>query len=130
MRSCVWYVLAISSVWVLTPTAQAEEKTPDARAIATMRDKLSSCWSIPDLPNLGSLTVKVVIELKPDGSLAKAPRIQNPKPGKEFQDFAKSAIRAIRKCAPFHMFSADYLENLGEIVITFAPSLIPPTSQQ
>ncbi|WP_152979903.1 cell envelope integrity protein TolA [Mesorhizobium sp. 1M-11] len=120
----------------MTPTAHAEEKPPLAKgkisnaALDVMRDKLSSCWSIPDSPNLDSLTVKVVIELKPDGSLAKAPRIQSPKPGKEFQDFANSAIRAIRKCAPFNMFSADYLENLGEIVVTFALSAIPPTSQQ
>ena len=127
MRSYVWYVLAISSAWVLTPTAQAEEKTPDAKgtisnaAMATMRDKLSSCWSIPDSPNLDSLTVAVVVELKPDGSLAKAPRIQNPKPGKEFQDFAKSAIRAIQKCAPYTMLLPYDRDIWSEITITFAP---------
>lgn len=103
-------------------------------AMVAMREKISSCWSIPAgaVPEeVVSLQAKILIRLKPDGSLAEKPTVREPQKGKTSRLFAQSAIRAIEKCAPYAMLRPYPHEIWGEIVVTFAPGdLNPPRPQQ
>ncbi|MGO4557356.1 hypothetical protein [Rhizobiales bacterium 3FA27D7] len=103
-------------------------------AMVAMREKIDSCWSIPAGAVSGETILfqaKILVRLKPDGSLAEKPTVREPQKGKAFRLYAESAIRAIEKCAPYTMLRPCPPDVCSEIVVTFAPNyMTPPQPQQ
>ena len=64
------------------------------------------------------LLVKVKIRLKRDGTLSRPPQIVS----SISQAAADSAVRAIRRCAPYDMFPPKKYNTWREIVLNFDPS--------
>jgi colicin import membrane protein len=65
------------------------------------------------------LVVTLRISLARDGSLAQDPVVVNSSPHPLFQSAAQSAIRALRKCAPFNFLPVAKYENWKSIDINF-----------
>lgn len=61
-----------------------------------------------------------------DGSLAASPVVLNRSQNPLFAKAAASAVRAVRKCAPFSFLPAASYEQWKEIVVDFDPSVMFP----
>jgi|GEM_PF-4154531 hypothetical protein len=138
MHSRARCVLATLLMCAPTVSAEAGDKAAAGKismaAMVAMREKIDSCWSIPAGAVSGETILfqaKILVRLKPDGSLAEKPTVREPQKGKAFRLYAESAIRAIEKCAPYTMLRPYPHEIWSEIVVTFAPSdLNAPRPQQ
>jgi hypothetical protein len=138
MHSPARCVLATLLMCAPTVSAQAADKAAAGKismaAMVAMREKIDSCWSIPAGAVSGETILfqaKILVRLKPDGSLAEKPTVREPQKGKAFRLYAESAIRAIEKCAPYTMLRPCPPDVCSEIVVTFAPNyMTPPQPQQ
>ncbi len=84
-----------------------------------LRQKIGKCWSTPvGVKDAEKLIVKIKIRLKRDGTLARPPQILN----SNSVIAADSAVRAIRRCGPYDMFSPKKYYTWREIVLNFDPS--------
>lgn len=102
------------------PAAQLTMSEIDAFKVQMRR-----CWSIPaGAANAESLVVRIKVFLRPDGSLAQPPQLINNSRlltgDSYFRAAADSAMRAIRRCAPFRM-PADKYSSWSELDLNFDP---------
>ncbi|MCC7348055.1 MAG: hypothetical protein IT538_11710 [Variibacter sp.] len=90
--------------------------------IDALRARIQQCWNPPaGQADARELTVLVRIQFKPDGSLATEPRlISRVAPGYQ-QVAAESALRAIRRCAPYDFMPAAKYEAWKDIEVNFDP---------
>ncbi len=138
MHSRARCVLATLLMCAPTVSAEAGDKAAAGKismaAMVAMREKIDSCWSIPAGAVSGETILfqaKILVRLKPDGSLAEKPTVREPHKGQAFRLYAESAIRAIEKCAPYTMLRPCPPDVCSEIVVTFAPNyMTPPQPQQ
>ena len=87
--------------------------------------RLTMCWDVPvAVRNSPSLAVTVRINLKRDGSLAAAPVVVNSSQAPLFPVAARSAVRAVTKCAPFGFLPADQYELWRDIEVKFDPGTL------
>jgi hypothetical protein len=100
------------------PTALTEK---DVRGIA---DKLKDGWLVP--PGLGpnSGKVRVIIKLKPDGTLAAPPEIQSGSAEPINTDLRDSVLRAIYAAQPFKLNPANY-DKWKELDLGFNATDLP-----
>lgn len=80
-----------------------------------VREQLAQCWSPP--PGANPQVKPIVrMSLNPDGSLRAMPTLVNSSSDPAFRSVADSALRAVRRCAPFRIperfqpFYADWQE--------------------
>jgi len=84
-----------------------------------LRQKIGQCWSTPvGVKDAEKLFVKIKIRLKRDGTLARPPQVLD----SNSEIAADSALRAIRLCGPYDMFSPKKYNSWREIVLNFDPS--------
>ncbi|MEQ9143513.1 MAG: cell envelope integrity protein TolA [Parvibaculaceae bacterium] len=93
--------------------------------IDAFKVQMRRCWSVPaGAANAESLVVQIKVYLRPDGSLAQPPQLINSaryNSDSYFRAAADSAMRAIRRCAPFRM-PPDKYASWQEIDLNFDPS--------
>jgi outer membrane biosynthesis protein TonB len=96
-----------------------------AIATATIRDalaqKLSGCWSFPSgAKDVDQMQVRVLIYLRPDGTLLRQPDVQGAGRNAEgfYRVFVESARRAVIGCAPYSDVAKTLFE-MGESSIDF-----------
>ncbi|MGB5092800.1 MAG: hypothetical protein WBN97_05765 [Parvibaculum sp.] len=102
------------------PNAQLSLSEIDAFKV-----QMQKCWSLPaGAANPEELIVKVRVYLNLDGSLAQPPELMDQTRmltgGPFYRAAAESAIRAIRRCAPYKM-PADKYSSWQEIELNFDP---------
>lgn len=86
-----------------------------------LRSRLASCWNIQLAPpDLAELRVRVKMFLNPDGSLLQAPQVLEVGSSEFARTAAESAIRAVRRCAPYDLPAEKY-DSWREINVTFDP---------
>lgn len=92
----------------------------------TIRFKLDRKGSLLGTPELAGHVADVRIELDDNGAVVGTPRIVAKPRDDERAAFVRSAIRAIRKCAPFPKLArlAPY-RDWKEMTLTFDPSETP-----
>jgi outer membrane biosynthesis protein TonB len=113
------------------PTQPQRVATPSAQTQLTLSEidafkvQMRRCWSVPaGAANAQGLVVRIKVYLRPDGSLSQPPqlidttRLQSG--DSYFRAAAESAMRAIRRCAPFRM-PADKYQSWREIDLNFDP---------
>ena len=88
-----------------------------------LKAQILGCWSIPlGLPYNENLLVRIKIELKPDGSIAKTEILDHARMNKPGQGFykvlAESALRAVKLCQPLRVPTTGY-ERSKTITINF-----------
>jgi hypothetical protein len=97
----------------------------DARMSASdidyFRSQIARCWT-PPVGGLGAedLVVKLRIELKQDGSLARAPQVANSGSSPFFMAAADSATRAVLQCQPYSM-PPEKFSQWRDMLLNFDP---------
>lgn len=87
-----------------------------------LRERLASCWSI-QIPasDYGKIRAVVELWLNRDGSLARVPVVVESSPGPLGQSAAESALRAVRRCAPYEL-PADQYDDWRHVRVAFDPA--------
>ena len=88
-----------------------------------LKAQIFGCWSIPlGLPYNENLLVRIKLQLKPDGTVAKSEIIDHARMNKPGQGFykvlAESALRAVKLCQPLRVPTTGY-ERWKELQLNF-----------
>jgi hypothetical protein len=103
-----------------TPTGSAA--TLSQSEIDALRARLRDCWTVPaGLAEARDLIVTVRIQFNKDGSLAADPRLMNQGNHPAFQAASESALRAVRRCAPYTFMPPAKYEGWKDIIVDFDP---------
>ena len=90
--------------------------------IDALRARLRDCWTVPaGLADARDLVVTVRIQFNKDGSLAADPRLMNQGSHPAFQAASESALRAVRRCAPYTFMPPAKYEGWKDIIVDFDP---------
>lgn len=86
-----------------------------------LRARLAECWNIQLAPpDPAELRVKLKLFLNPDGSLTQPPQVLEVGSTDFARSAAESAVRAVRRCAPYNLPPQKY-DEWREINVTFDP---------
>jgi len=86
-----------------------------------LRARLAQCWNIQLAPpDPSELRVKVKMFLNQDGSLSQSPEVLEVGSTEFARSAAESALRAVRRCAPYNLPPEKY-DSWREINVTFDP---------
>ncbi len=82
---------------------------------------IAACWPVPPQATATGHVARLRLSLRPDGSLAGEPALLDEKDDPAFQALAASALRAVRRCAPFTALarSGEPYARWREIVLNF-----------
>ncbi|MDC0585967.1 cell envelope biogenesis protein TolA [Candidatus Pelagibacter sp.] len=88
-----------------------------------LKAQIFGCWSVPlGLPLSDDMLVRIMLDLKPDGSIDKMEMLDHVKmntPGKEkFRTLADSVRRAVQLCNPLRVPSTGY-ERWKKMILNF-----------
>ena len=87
--------------------------------------RLAECWDVPAaVRKTPELTVTIQISLNADGSLAAPPVVTNHSQNPLFKMAAESALRAVRKCAPFSFLPTASYAQWKTVVVDFDPHVM------
>lgn len=101
------------------PTGQAARLTQSEQA--ALAAQMRKCWN-PPLSALSEpgLTVRLLVELNRDGSVAGTPRILSQITSAVMDTTARAAQRAVMRCGPYQLAAEKY-ENWRQVDVTFDP---------
>jgi colicin import membrane protein len=100
----------------------ATAMTLSMNELDALRARLRDCWDVPvGVRDARDLVVTVRIQFKKDGSLITDPTVVNRSPQPVFQVASESAVRAIRKCAPFSFLPPAKYEAWKDVEVNFDP---------
>jgi outer membrane biosynthesis protein TonB len=89
--------------------------------IDALRAQIQACWNPPaGAVDAKELIVKVRLQLRQDGTLSADPMLMNRGSHPIFRIAAESAMRAIRRCQPYHLPLSKY-EVWRDVEVTFDP---------
>jgi colicin import membrane protein len=108
------------------PTLGGTTASIDAKMTANeldaLRARLAQCWSPPiGWTDPSEVRVVLMITLNPDGSVAAEPQVLQQPAGRYAQTAAESALRAVRRCAPYDLPVEKY-ESWKQVKVTFDPT--------
>lgn len=110
---------AAPSLGVQHPNSTA---TLTQNEIAALQARLRECWDVPvGVADARDLSVLVRIQFRPDGSLATEPMVTNQAAHPMFQIAAESALRAVRKCAPYSFMPRAKYDAWKDVEVNFDP---------
>lgn len=102
------------------PTGQAALLTQSEQDALAAR--MRECWGPPIAAmSEPGLTVRLLVSLNRDGSVAGAPEILTPFTSDLVRTTALAAQRAVQQCAPYTMLPADKYETWQQVDVTFDP---------
>jgi colicin import membrane protein len=102
--------------------ASANAATLSQNELDALRARLRECWNLPvGVADARDLIVSVRIAFNKDGSLSADPAVLNRDSNPLFQVAAESALRAIRRCAPFNFLPAAKYDVWKDIIVDFDP---------
>jgi hypothetical protein len=105
--------LAVLAAVPLAPTPAAAG--PDDLG-ARLRASLAACWNPPATDTVA--TIRVSLRLRPDGTIEGTPAIGVEPPSAAISALTASALRAVRRCAPYRLPAGRY-DEWRELTITF-----------
>jgi colicin import membrane protein len=90
--------------------------------IDALRARIQQCWNPPaGLADARDLIVVVRIRFNQDGSLSADPTLSNSGSHPTFQVAAESALRAVRRCAPYSFMPVAKYDIWKDVEVTFDP---------
>jgi hypothetical protein len=90
--------------------------------IDALRARIQQCWNPPaGLADARDLIVVVRIRFNQDGSLSADPTLSNSGSHPTFQVAAESALRAVRRCAPYSFMPIAKYDVWKDVEVTFDP---------
>lgn len=103
-----------------TATGRAASLTQNE--IDALRARIQQCWNPPaGLADARDLIVVVRIRFNQDGSLSADPTLSNANAHPTFNIAAESALRAVRRCAPYSFMPVAKYEVWKDVEVTFDP---------
>jgi hypothetical protein len=103
-----------------TPTGRSATLTQSE--IDALRARIQQCWNPPaGLADARDLIVVVRIRFNQDGSLSADPTLSNSGSHPTFQVAAESALRAVRRCAPYSFMPVTKYDVWKDVEVTFDP---------
>lgn len=103
-----------------TATGRAASLTQNE--IDALRARIQQCWNPPaGLADARDLVVVVRIRFNSDGSLSADPTLSNSMSHPTFHVAAESALRAVRRCAPYSFMPIAKYEIWKDVEVTFDP---------
>jgi len=103
-----------------TPTGRSA--TLSQSEIDALRARIQQCWNPPaGLADARDLIVVVRIRFNQDGSLSADPTLSNSGSHPTFQVAAESALRAVRRCAPYSFMPVAKYDVWKDVEVTFDP---------
>jgi|GEM_PF-5257838 len=113
---------------LLTPGAPLPApKPPEPRKRAlkpieldALRARIQQCWNPPAGQMSGrDLSVRLLIKMNPDGSLAGPPKVLDSPPRNQI--VAESALRAVQRCAPYRFMPREAYDEWKTLELNFDP---------
>jgi hypothetical protein len=102
--------------------ATANAATLSQNEMDALRARLRDCWLVPvGVAEARDLVVSVRIQFNKDGSLAADPTLMSHGSHPAFQAAAESALRGIRRCAPYSFMPPLKYEAWKDIIVDFDP---------
>ena len=93
-----------------------------ATELDALRARLAQCWSPPiGWTDPEEVRVVLMLSLNPDGSVSGDPQVLERPDGRYEQAAPESALRAVRRCAPYTLPPEKY-ESWKQVRITFDPT--------
>jgi hypothetical protein len=87
-----------------------------------LRARLAQCWNITLAPpDPAELRVKVKMRLNQDGSLSQSPEVLEVGSTEFARTAAETAVRAVRRCAPYNFLPPEKYDSWREINMVFDP---------
>jgi hypothetical protein len=103
-----------------TPTAPAGV-TMTANELDALRSALARCWiPPPGFVDPAEVRVVLLLSFNPDGSLVGDPQLLEAPQGQFARQAPESAMRAVRRCAPYNLPPEKY-DAWREVKVTFDP---------
>ena len=103
-------------------TSTGAAMTLTQNELDALRARLRDCWDVPvGVANAGNLYVIVRIQFRRDGSLDADPVVMNSITHPAFQVAAESAVRAVRRCAPYSFMPVAKYDLWKDIEVKFDP---------
>lgn len=104
-----------------SPTAPSNNVKMTADELDALRSKLAQCWSPPlGWTDPAQVRVILMINLNQDGSVAGTPDVIEAPQGQYADTAPESALRAVRRCAPYNL-PADKYDAWKQVKVTFDP---------
>src|SRR3954470_18450625 len=102
--------------------ATANAATLSQNELDALRARLRDCWTVPvGVAEARDLVVTVRIQFNKDGSLAADPTLMNHGNHPAFQAAAESALRGVRRCAPYSFMPPLKYEAWKDVIVDFDP---------
>lgn len=104
-----------------SPTAAASNVKMTANELDALRARLAECWSPPiGWVDPAEVRVVLLLSLNADGSVNGQPRVLEAPQGQFARQAPESALRAVRRCAPYNLPAEKY-DAWREVKVTFDP---------
>jgi outer membrane biosynthesis protein TonB len=102
-------------------TAKGKAQQLTQNEMDALRRHLVSLWNPPigGVKDLKEIEVVIRFQLKPDGTLAGAPRVMSSGQSPQFMAARDAAIRAVFRGQPFSMLRPETYEEWRDLLITF-----------
>ncbi|MDP4023149.1 cell envelope integrity protein TolA [Methylobacterium sp. NEAU 140] len=96
-------VQKVAALGAATGTAQRLSPSLRDALVGLLQQQIERCYSAPPGAAQGVVLPVLDIRLNPDGSLGSEPRIMRGGASSVDQSIAQAALRAVRRCAPYHI---------------------------
>ena len=107
---------------------QGTDDAASATLADALRQKLSTCWSVPAGAREANITVKIHFLLNEDGSVAGTPEVLNGNADPLFEITAQSAVSAVMECQSYSdIFSIDKYDLWKDNTFNFNPNMMSGT---
>lgn len=104
-----------------SPTATSTSGKMTANELDALRSKLAQCWSPPlGWTDPAQVRVVLMLDLNADGTVDGVPAVLESPQGQYSATAPESALRAVRRCAPYDL-PADKYDAWKQVKVTFDP---------
>ena len=102
---------------------QGKDQSLSATTISAFVQRIRECWVIPPGAREGNITVKVRIQMNPDGSIAGNPEVMNGPGDFLFDTTARSTVAAILGCQNYDFLPQEQYDVWKDLVLNFNPNM-------
>jgi outer membrane biosynthesis protein TonB len=102
---------------------QGKDQALSATTISAFAQRIRECWVIPPGAREGNITVKVRIQMNPDGSVAGDPQVMNGPGDFLFDTTARSTVAAILGCQNYDFLPPEQYDVWKDLVLNFNPNM-------
>jgi outer membrane biosynthesis protein TonB len=102
---------------------QGKDQALSATTISAFVQRIRECWVIPPGAREGNITVKVRIQMNPDGSIAGNPEVMNGPGDFLFDTTARSTVAAILGCQNYDFLPQEQYDVWKDLVLNFNPNM-------